>query len=68
MLKQESKLKPLTFVDGNETLLQAVQLLIDTKYHRIPILDELGENPLFFLTHKRIIRFLYLFVRIEDEL
>jgi 5'-AMP-activated protein kinase regulatory gamma subunit len=62
MLKKEGKLKKLTTVSANTSLYRAVQMLSETMYHRIPVLDEVTGNPLYFLTHKRILRFLYLYL------
>jgi len=62
MLKKEGKLKKLSTITASASLFHAVQVLNDTKYHRIPVVDEISGNPLYFLTHKRILRFLYLYL------
>ncbi|CAB1317441.1 unnamed protein product [Coregonus sp. 'balchen'] len=40
-----------------------VYSLIKNKIHRLPVIDPVTGNPLYILTHKRILKFLQLFVR-----
>ena len=42
----------------------AIHLLIKYKIHRLPVLDPLTQNVIYVLTHKRILRFLHIYVRI----
>jgi len=44
------------------SLYTAILTLIENKIHRIPVIDPLTHNFLFLITHKRILRFLYLYV------
>lgn len=40
----------------------AIRTLIENKVHRIPVIDPITHDFLFLVTHKRILRFLYLYV------
>ncbi|VDK89438.1 unnamed protein product [Litomosoides sigmodontis] len=42
-------------------LLKAAFLLSKQRIHRLPVLDPIDGSPLFILTHKRILKFLWLF-------
>ena len=55
--------KPLVHIDPNASLFEAIRILILNKIHRLPVIDTASGNALFILTHKRILRFLYLYVR-----
>uniref|UniRef100_A0A674B2N1 5'-AMP-activated protein kinase subunit gamma-2-like n=1 Tax=Salmo trutta TaxID=8032 RepID=A0A674B2N1_SALTR len=44
-------------------IFDAVYSLIKNKIHRLPVIDPVTGNPLYILTHKRILKFLQLFVR-----
>lgn len=44
------------------SLYNAVQALCDEKVHRLPIMDKASGNILYILTHKKILRFLYVYV------
>lgn len=44
------------------SLLKAAFLLSKQHIHRLPVLDPNDGSPLFILTHKRILKFLWLFV------
>uniref|UniRef100_A0A3B4E2P6 CBS domain-containing protein n=1 Tax=Pygocentrus nattereri TaxID=42514 RepID=A0A3B4E2P6_PYGNA len=45
-----------------ETIFDAVYSLIKNKIHRLPVIDPVTGNALYILTHKRILKFLQLFV------
>uniref|UniRef100_A0A4W5QT28 5'-AMP-activated protein kinase subunit gamma-1 n=1 Tax=Hucho hucho TaxID=62062 RepID=A0A4W5QT28_9TELE len=45
-----------------ETLYDAVSSLLKNKIHRLPVIDPLTGNTLYILTHKRILKFLKLFI------
>uniref|UniRef100_A0A673X039 5'-AMP-activated protein kinase subunit gamma-1 n=1 Tax=Salmo trutta TaxID=8032 RepID=A0A673X039_SALTR len=45
-----------------ETLYDAVSSLLKNKIHRLPVVDPLTGNTLYILTHKRILKFLKLFI------
>ncbi|KAF7245804.1 5'-AMP-activated protein kinase subunit gamma-2 [Varanus komodoensis] len=44
------------------SLFDAVYSLIKNKIHRLPVIDPVSGNALYILTHKRILKFLQLFV------
>uniref|UniRef100_A0A6I8RWI4 Protein kinase, AMP-activated, gamma 2 non-catalytic subunit n=1 Tax=Xenopus tropicalis TaxID=8364 RepID=A0A6I8RWI4_XENTR len=46
----------------NIGLFDAVYSLIKNKIHRLPVIDPVSGNALYILTHKRILKFLQLFV------
>lgn len=45
-----------------DSLYDAVSSLLKNKIHRLPVIDPLTGNTLYILTHKRILKFLKLFV------
>lgn len=46
------------------SIFDAVYSLIKNKIHRLPVIDPVTGNALYILTHKRILKFLQLFVSI----
>lgn len=44
------------------SVFEAVHSLIKNKIHRLPVIDPVSGNALYILTHKRILKFLQLFV------
>jgi hypothetical protein len=44
------------------SLYEAVRILLENHVHRLPIIDPITNNAVFILTHKRILRFFYLYV------
>ncbi|VDD85981.1 unnamed protein product [Enterobius vermicularis] len=61
MIKAEGKLMDLISINADESLLKAARLLTKFRIHRLPVLDPLHGTPLFILTHKRILKFMWLF-------
>lgn len=59
LLNQESR--PLVSIGPDDCLLDAILTLKKNKVHRLPIIDPETGNVLYILTHKRILRFLFLF-------
>jgi predicted transcriptional regulator len=52
----------LVWISPDSSLFEAIRTLILNKIHRLPVIDpELG-NVLYILTHKRLLRFLFLYV------
>ncbi|KAF6774009.1 hypothetical protein AHF37_06708 [Paragonimus kellicotti] len=51
---------PLVYTSPESSLLEAASLLIKHRFHRLPIIDPVFGNPLHILTHKRILKYLYL--------
>lgn len=52
--------QPLICVAPETNLYDAAKTLIKHRYHRLPIIDLEYGNPLYILTHKRILNYLYL--------
>ncbi|VDM82803.1 unnamed protein product [Strongylus vulgaris] len=61
MVQTEGKLKELVSIDANNSLLEAARLLAQHRIHRLPVLDPESGSPLFILTHKRLLKFLWCF-------
>ena len=55
--------RPLVSIDPDSSLFEAIRLLVEHRVHRLPVIDIETGNVLYILTHKRILRFLYLYVR-----
>uniref|UniRef100_A0A8C7R962 5'-AMP-activated protein kinase subunit gamma-1 n=1 Tax=Oncorhynchus mykiss TaxID=8022 RepID=A0A8C7R962_ONCMY len=53
---------PLVQIYELEDLYDAVSSLLKNKIHRLPVVDPLTGNTLYILTHKRILKFLKLFI------
>lgn len=60
MLKDE--VRPLISIRPDESLYVAIRSLIHHKIHRLPVIDPATGNVLYIVTHKRILKFLYLYV------
>ncbi|KAM6900451.1 5'-AMP-activated protein kinase subunit gamma-1-like [Xenentodon cancila] len=54
--------KPLVHISPDASIFEAVYSLIKNKIHRLPVIDPISGNALYILTHKRILKFLQLFV------
>ncbi|ERE66912.1 5'-AMP-activated protein kinase subunit gamma-2-like protein [Cricetulus griseus] len=54
--------KPLVNISPDASLFDAVYSLIKNKIHRLPVIDPISGNALYILTHKRILKFLQLFM------
>lgn len=54
--------RPFIFLRPEDTLFDAVKILIKNKVHRLPIIDPVTGNVTCIVTHKRILRYLYLFI------
>uniref|UniRef100_A0A672T1B2 Protein kinase, AMP-activated, gamma 2 non-catalytic subunit b n=1 Tax=Sinocyclocheilus grahami TaxID=75366 RepID=A0A672T1B2_SINGR len=50
------------FTTANTHIFDAVYSLIKNKIHRLPVIDPVTGNALYILTHKRILKFLQLFM------
>ncbi|XP_063223688.1 5'-AMP-activated protein kinase subunit gamma-2 isoform X2 [Bacillus rossius redtenbacheri] len=59
VLKQ---VKPLVSISPDESLYDAIRTLIHNRIHRLPVIDPETGNVLYILTHKRILRFLFLYI------
>ncbi|XP_038131140.1 5'-AMP-activated protein kinase subunit gamma-1 [Cyprinodon tularosa] len=58
----QDSFKPLVCISPNASLYDAVSSLLRNKIHRLPVIDPLTGNTLYILTHKRILKFLKLFI------
>ncbi|XP_027135408.1 5'-AMP-activated protein kinase subunit gamma-1 isoform X1 [Larimichthys crocea] len=58
----QDSFKPLVSISPNASLYDAVSSLLKNKIHRLPVIDSLTGNTLYILTHKRILKFLKLFI------
>lgn len=54
--------KPLVSISPNSSLFEAVYALIKNRIHRLPVLDPVSGAVLHILTHKRLLKFLHIFV------
>ncbi len=54
--------KSLVSISPEQSLFDAIARLITNKIHRLPVIDPHSGNVLYILTHKRILRFLFLYV------
>jgi len=54
--------KPLLCIKPTDSLFEAVRILTENHVHRLPIVDPVSNNVIFILTHKRILRFFYLYI------
>ncbi|RXN00275.1 5'-AMP-activated protein kinase subunit gamma-2 [Acipenser ruthenus] len=54
--------KPLVNISPDASIFDAVYSLIKNKIHRLPVIDPVSGNALYILTHKRILKFLQLFI------
>lgn len=55
-------IKDLIYIHPDASLYDAIKMLIHNKIHRLPVIDEKNGNVLYILTHKRILRFLFLYI------
>uniref|UniRef100_A0A0K8S8H9 CBS domain-containing protein n=2 Tax=Lygus hesperus TaxID=30085 RepID=A0A0K8S8H9_LYGHE len=60
MLKDESV--ELISIGPDASLYDAIKVLIHNHIHRLPVIDPDTGNVLYILTHKRILRFLFLYM------
>ncbi|XP_029450511.1 5'-AMP-activated protein kinase subunit gamma-1 isoform X2 [Rhinatrema bivittatum] len=58
----QDSFKPLVCISPSASLFDAVSSLIKNKIHRLPVIDPDTGNTLYILTHKRILKFLKLFI------
>lgn len=57
-----SRLKPLTWISPEASLYDAVRLLLQARVHRLPVIDPKTGNALFIVTHKRILKYIFLYI------
>ncbi|CAH0557200.1 unnamed protein product [Brassicogethes aeneus] len=54
--------KPLININPDASLFEAIKTLVTNRIHRLPVIDPDTGNVLYILTHKRILRFLFLYI------
>ncbi|GIX87105.1 hypothetical protein CEXT_329122 [Caerostris extrusa] len=59
VLKERSR--PLVSIGPDASLLDAIKALIQNKVHRLPVIEPATGNVLYVITHKRILKFLFLY-------
>lgn len=59
----KNRYRPLVSIQPTDSLYAAVQVLSDSKVHRLPVICKETGDALHILTHKRILKFLYLYIR-----
>ncbi|CAH2231597.1 jg26575 [Pararge aegeria aegeria] len=57
---------PLVSIGPDASLFDAIKTLITNRIHRLPVIDHETGNVLYILTHKRILRFLFLYDSIHS--
>ncbi|KAM4796890.1 5'-AMP-activated protein kinase subunit gamma-1 isoform 2-T2 [Rhinophrynus dorsalis] len=58
----QDSFKPLVSISPSASLYDAVSSLIKNRIHRLPVISPDSGNTLYILTHKRILKFLKLFM------
>ncbi|WKY15967.1 hypothetical protein Q1695_000997 [Nippostrongylus brasiliensis] len=61
LVQKEGLLRELIYIYANSSLLEAARILAQHRIHRLPVLDPESGSPLFILTHKRLLKFLWCF-------
>lgn len=64
----KDQVRPLVSIGPDASLYEAIRTLIQNRIHRLPVIDPDTGNVLYILTHKRILRFLFLYVSIHTWL
>ncbi|KAI8430698.1 hypothetical protein MSG28_000887 [Choristoneura fumiferana] len=60
--RQVLKGSSLVSIGPDSSLYDAIRILISNRIHRLPVIDPDTGNVLYILTHKRILRFLFLYI------
>ncbi|XP_015586560.1 dentin sialophosphoprotein [Cephus cinctus] len=58
----KDQVHPLVSIGPDASLYDAIKTLIHNRIHRLPVIDPDTGNVLYILTHKRILRFLFLYI------
>ncbi|KAK9303130.1 hypothetical protein QLX08_005085 [Tetragonisca angustula] len=58
----KDQVHPLVSIGPDANLYEAIKTLIQNRIHRLPVIDPDTGNVLYILTHKRILRFLFLYI------
>lgn len=54
--------RTLVRIGPDSSLFDGLKMLVQNKIHRLPVIEPFSGNPLYILTHKRILKFLNLFM------
>ena len=57
----ENSVRSLSSIGPDASLFDAIKTLIHDKVHRLPVIDPETGNVLYIMTHKRILKFLFLY-------
>ena len=63
-----SHYRPFISISPEDSVCTAVRKLKQTKVHRLPVIDPVSGNAVFIITHKRILKFMHIFVSVFTEL
>lgn len=63
-----SHYRPFISISPEDSVCTAVRKLKQTKVHRLPVIDPVSGNAVFIITHKRILKFMHIFVSVSSEL
>ena len=55
--------RPFSTISPDASLFDAIKTLIHEKVHRLPVVDDETKNVLYIMTHKRILKFLFLYFK-----
>nr|XP_012230181.1 PREDICTED: dentin sialophosphoprotein [Linepithema humile]XP_012230189.1 PREDICTED: dentin sialophosphoprotein [Linepithema humile]XP_012230198.1 PREDICTED: dentin sialophosphoprotein [Linepithema humile]XP_012230207.1 PREDICTED: dentin sialophosphoprotein [Linepithema humile]XP_012230216.1 PREDICTED: dentin sialophosphoprotein [Linepithema humile] len=58
----KDQVQPLVSIGPDASLYEAIKTLIQNRIHRLPVIDPDTGNVLYILTHKRLLRFLFLYI------
>ncbi|XP_014256842.1 uncharacterized protein LOC106670767 isoform X6 [Cimex lectularius] len=58
----KDQIRDLISISPDASLYDAIKVLIHNHIHRLPIIDSQTGNVLYILTHKRILRFLFIYI------
>ncbi len=56
------EVKDLVSISPDASLFDAIRTLLHNRIHRLPVIDPDTGNVLYIITHKRLLRFLFLYV------
>ena len=56
------EVKDLVSISPDASLFDAIRTLLHNRIHRLPVIDPETGNVLYIITHKRLLRFLFLYV------
>ncbi|MFH4977126.1 hypothetical protein AB6A40_003835 [Gnathostoma spinigerum] len=62
VLEEDGNIRPFVTIDPSENLYHAVEVLCKSRVHRLPLMERNSGDISYILTHKRLIRFLYLYI------